>query len=94
MSGGAYEYMYFSFLEMYGNEMRDAELNELIEDLSALLKELEWWQSGDTSEEDYYKALKEFKAKWFETSRNERLERMINEKIEETKSELLRLIGE
>ena len=35
MCGGAYEYMCYSFLEMYGNEMRDAELNEMIEETKA-----------------------------------------------------------
>ena len=73
MSGGSFDYMCFQVENTYGGEMRDCELNEMIVDLCKVLKELEWWQSGDTSEEDYRKSVKEFKTKWFGKTQEERL---------------------
>ena len=74
--------------------MYDAEMNDLIKDLYEVLHDLEWWQSGDTSEDCYRNTLKKFKAKWFKGSRQKRLKSYIDEQIGIVRSQLYSLIGE
>lgn len=64
MSGGSYDYMFYNVMDTYAGRMFDEELNELIEDLSKVFHDLEWWQSGDYSESTYRKSVQEFKEKW------------------------------
>ena len=64
MSGGAFDYMYGRIEETYVGEMQDADLNEMMADLCELLHDLEWYESGDTTEETYRKSVKAFKQKW------------------------------
>lgn len=92
MSGGHYDYFCWKMDEL-DNEFRDKELDDLWSDLKVLVKELEWWQSCDTSEETYRKAVSEFKTKWFGTAREDRLKSYIDDQIFETKEELLKMIG-
>ena len=68
MSGGSFNYMYSKIRDTYKGELHDQELEEMLEDFCELLKELEWWQSLDTSEEQYGKAVHEFKQNWLERS--------------------------
>ena len=63
MSGGAFNYCY-SGLRDGAQYTHDPEIKQLLEDLSVLLYEEEWYYSGDTDQEDYQKALREFKEKW------------------------------
>lgn len=93
MSGGSYNYNYCTIREYYVGDMYDIELDEMMEDLVELLRDLEWWQSGDYSEEDYRETVRRFKAKWFYSDRCERLKPIIERKIEETRTELLNIIG-
>ena len=94
MSGGSYGYISYQLLEECEGRMYDAELDELIKDLSEVLHDLEWWQSGDTVEEDYRRTVCSFKAKWFVTdARTRNLERIINEKAENMRAELFKMIG-
>lgn len=94
MSGGSYGYIYSKLQDECRGRMYDAEMNDLIADLSAVLHDLEWWQSGDTSEEQYRQTLMEFKEKWFKTDRKERLKGYIDEQIGIVKEQLYNLIGE
>ena len=89
MSGGSYNYMYSQFENEYENRMYDIELNDLIHDLTAVLRAVEWWQSGDTCEETYRKSVKIFKDKWFHGDRTERLKGYIDKAIEELRIDLL-----
>lgn len=66
MSGGSFNYMYSTIRDTYKGELHDQDLEEMLEDFCELLKELEWWQSGDTSEARYGKAVHEFKQNWLE----------------------------
>lgn len=68
MSGGSFDYMYAKIRDTYKGELHDQELEEMLDDFCVLLKELEWWQSNDTSEERYGKAVHEFKQNWLEKS--------------------------
>ena len=65
MSGGSYDYICYKLSNECEGRMYDAEMNDLIKDLCEVLHDLEWWQSGDTSEDCYRNTLTKFKAKWF-----------------------------
>ena len=94
MSGGSMNYLYCEVQDAVGM-MGDAELDELIHDVSILLRNCEWWHSSDICEEDYRKSVASFKAKWFgnSTNRSERLEKLINEMIDQVRKECRHLIG-
>lgn len=94
MSGGSYDYICYKLEEQCENNMHDAEMNDLIKDLCKVLHDLEWWDSGDISEEAYRKTLLAFKKKWFKDDRAERLKGYIDEQIGVVKSQLYSLIGE
>lgn len=94
MSGGSYNYIYSKLLTECAGSMYDAEMNDMIEDLCEVLHDLEWWQSSDSSEEQYRETLKKFKIKWFRTDRVDRLKKYIDEQISVVKRQLYSLIGE
>lgn len=94
MSGGSYNYIYYTLEDECKGAMYDAEMNDLIADLCEVLHDLEWWQSGDTSEERYRETLAKFKKKWFHGDRKERLKGYIDNQIGIVKRELYALIGE
>lgn len=64
MSGGSFDYMYSKIRDTYKGELDDPELEDILEGFCEVLKALEWWQSGDRSEEDYRKTVENFKKKW------------------------------
>lgn len=73
--------------------MKDAELEDLLKDFKELLHDLEWCDSCDISEEDYFETVKKFKNKWFKSSRTERLKQYIDKEFESTKNDLYKMIG-
>lgn len=94
MSGGSYNYIGFKLLDECAGRMYDPELDEMVKDFSEVLHDLEWWQSADTDEESYRRAVRSFKAKWFVAdARVRNLEKIINEKTEELRAELIEMIG-
>lgn len=93
MSGGSYNYIYSRLLDECEGKMYDAEMEDLIKDLCEVLHDLEWWQSGDSSESCYRDTLAKFKAKWFKGDRQERLKGYIDEQIGIVRSQLYSLIG-
>lgn len=95
MSGGSMDYLYCRVLESAVGNMGDAELDELMHDIANLLHDCEWWDSGDICEDTYRKSVAEFKEKWFGKSanRSERLEKLIDEKINQVRKECRQLIG-
>lgn len=94
MSGGSHNYIYSRLSQECEGEMHDVEMNDLIKDLCEVLHDLEWWQSGDYSEDQYRETVSEFKKKWFKGSRSTRLKGYIDEQIDAVKSQLYSLIGE
>ena len=91
MSGGSFDYTYNYIKEMYQGEMQDSDLEELLIDFCEVLHDLEWWQSGDISEEDYRETVRNFKSKWFSgyTEENDaRIERVKKTIIVKIKEEL------
>ena len=93
MSGGSYNYIYNTLKEECVGNMYDAEMNDMISDLCDVLHDLEWWQSCDYSEEQYRKTLLNFKKKWFQGNREERLKKYIDDQIGIVKNELYNVIG-
>ena len=94
MSGGAYNYLFHEIEETYVARMYDPELDMLMKDLCELLHDLEWWQSGDTQEDDYRDAVKKFKQKWLSGKLTDRLVNVINVDIDKLKREICRMIGD
>lgn len=88
MSGGAYDYKFEGLKHTYVGRMHDIELDALMKDLIPLLKALEWWQSGDTSQEDYRSAVKNFKDKWISTEPKDRVNRLIDEALADAEDKL------
>lgn len=88
MSGGAYDYKFEELKNTYVGRMHDIELDALMKDLIPLLKALEWWQSGDTSQEDYRSAVKNFKDKWISTEPKDRVSRLIDEALADAEDKL------
>ena len=93
MSGGSHNYICYQIEEDLCGQMEDAELNDLVHDIADLAHDLEWYHSGDTNEEDYRKSVKNFKEKWFKSSRADRLKWYIDRDIESLKSNLYSMIG-
>ena len=87
MSGGSFNYMCYTFKDTYEGQMEDVELNELIDDLSKVLHDLEWWQSADISEDSYRKTVQKFKEKWF-GSRDVELRSLIAKELDKVKNTL------
>lgn len=85
MSGGVlFDYGMPQFDDPEG-KWGDEEVEELYRDLclggefsprdyGGLMLSLDFWLSGDTSEEDYREALARFKAKWFHRTPRNRVE--------------------
>ena len=93
MSGGSMDYVCWK-VEEAAHYVEDKEIKELLKDLSELLHDLEWWDSGDYSAETYYETLNNFKTKWFGDNRNERLRKYLNTTFDDMKVEIDRLLGE
>lgn len=93
MSGGSYSYIFAKIESQLCGRMFDTELNDLMEDISNLAYDLELWQSGDRDEEDYRKTVTKFKEKWFNSSREVRLKKYVDEAVKELKTDLYNMIG-
>lgn len=101
MSGGRFNYADCNLKsEMFGyggdkpiNVMEDDEISELVWDVLNLIHDLDYYQSEDTCRETYIESKTEFKKKWF-GNRKIRLEKIIDRKIEDLKTEIAEMIGE
>lgn len=95
MSGGSMGYLCYKIEEEAVGHMCDAELDELMRDIANLLHDCEWWLSGDYGEESYRKSVAKFKSKWFGNTahRSKRLERLIDEKLDQVHKECRQMIG-
>ena len=92
MSGGVMDYIYFRVQD--ASEMtHDIEIRHLLKDLSELLHDEEWAFSCDYSMDTYYKSLANFKKKWFEQPRRDRLKKYIDDALENQRKELYSMCG-
>lgn len=101
MSGGRFNY-YNDYLksEMFGyggdkpiNVMEDDEISELVWDVLELIRVFDYYSCSDTGRDTYIKRKNAFKKKWF-GNRDERLEKIVDKKIEQLREEVNEMIGE
>ncbi len=83
MSGGSRNYLYWKIESEYVGKMYDSELNEMVSDIVNLFHDVEWYESGDISEEGYKETVRAFKKKWFGTPREEMVQRAIEKEVGE-----------
>lgn len=100
MSGGRFQYLdsslmdaIFGYSEKPTNVFEDKEISVLVWDVLNLIHEYDWYICGDTGEDDWLKAKAEFRQKWFETARKDRLKKFIDETAEEFRQEMYKMIG-
>lgn len=100
MSGGRFDYKdialkeeIFGYSEKFSNVFEDREISKLVWDILELIHEFDWYSSGDTSEERYLEAKTAFKKKWLQSEPEERAKTVIDEVIEEARSELYKTYG-
>lgn len=93
MSGGSHNYAYCQIDEYFVGHMHDRELDDLMKDVSKLMHDLEWFDSGDYGPDGYFDTVKAFKRKWFEQPRKDRLRKLIDKSVEELRGELYQMIG-
>lgn len=99
MSGGFFEYkdrVAVHTIFDYGNRanvFEDEEISELVLDVFQLIRDFDWYKSGDTCEEKYIEKKSEFKKKWFKSDRKVRLKGYVDDRLKEVKDELYRLMG-
>lgn len=91
MSGGAWDYVSYKVTDL-ARMVEDREISELLEDLGELIHDEEWYESGDYSRTDYLETLDKFKKKWFKSSREERLKKIVIEELDRFKNRLLETI--
>lgn len=88
MSGGSMGYLYANIEDQAVGSMLDPELDDLMADVAKLVQKLEWFTSGDSSEDAYRKTVLEFKKKWFETDPCERLKSYVDQELDKVKKTL------
>ena len=100
MSGGRFNYMdsslkdeIFGWTEKPRNVFEDKEISQLVWDVFDLIHDFDWYASGDTGEKDWLKAKKAFKKKWFNTLPEERTKNIVDESVEELRTELYKTFG-
>ena len=58
------------------NPLEDFEISELAYDLFCLLHSYDWYKSGDTTDETYFKDVQYFKNKWLSSTMDDRIDRL------------------
>jgi len=86
-------YAYARIEEECVGMMGDRELDDLMKDVAKLVHDREWNLSGDTCDETYAQSVREFKQKWFDTVRRDRLITYINEACDQARAACLAMIG-
>ena len=73
--------------------MEDEEISELVWDVLELIRVFDYYSCSDTGRDTYIKRKNEFKKKWF-GNRDERLEKIVDKKIERLREEVKEMIGD
>ena len=101
MSGGYFDYNdkrlkndMFGYEHEYKNPLEDREISNLVYDVLTLLHVFDYYKSGDTGEENYLIEKDKFRNKWLRNKnyQKEVLEQIINDTLQDTKDELLKML--
>lgn len=92
MSGGSHNYICWKIDEELVGRMHDAELDMLMADVAELVHDLEWSDSGDIDEDDYFDSVKRFKQKWLKSNAVDRLEQIITEQVDALRKEMTSML--
>ena len=101
MSGGHFSYQdkslkidMFGYDHEYKNPLEDREISNLVYDVLTLLHVFDYYKSGDTGEENYLTEKDKFRNKWLRNKnyQKEVLEQIINDTLQDTKDELLKML--
>lgn len=91
MSGGSMNYICYQ-VEEASRCFNNPQIRELVKDVSKLLHDKEWADSGDYCVGEYNKTEKEFCEKWL-CNHNETLTAIVSNEIEGVRNTLLACIG-
>lgn len=75
------------------NPFHDVEISEMFWDMLVLLHSLDWYESGDTCESTYRTDVEYFKKKWLGKTAGERIDRMVENAVENAKHEINVALG-
>lgn len=75
------------------NPFFDKQISELVWDVFVLMHSVDWYDSGDTGEEDYREDVRFFKKKWFGKTPEEFAKWEIEKSLAEAKEELYQSFG-
>ena len=99
MSGGFFDYQdfrlknaIFGYSDKSINVFEDREISELVFDVLDLIRDFDWYRSGDTCKETWLKAKTAFKKKWLD-NRGQRIKRIVDTSLAELKDELYETYG-
>ena len=92
MSGGHFNWIQTNMEYELVGHMLDPELDDLMKDVVELVNDLDLYLSDDTSEKDWEAAKEKFKRKWLRGNHEERLKKLVEEKINQLKDELIQTI--
>ena len=100
MRGGRFNYADGNLKsEMFGwvdepyDVMEDEEISELVWDVLELIRVFDYYSCSDTKKDTYNKRKNELKKKWF-GNRSERLEQIVDKKIDQLREEVNEMIGD
>ena len=75
------------------NPLKDKEISGLTFDLLNLIHTFDWAICGDSSMEKYYKEVQIFKAKWLNSSTEDRAKQIVDLSLNNLKEELYQTFG-
>ena len=94
MDGERRNYISYQIEDKLCGRMQDDELNELAEDIKCLTYYMDENTKDIADKEGYFKAVADFKKKWFGGERSERLKKYIDKHFRQLHGKLYQLIGE
>lgn len=75
------------------NPLEDKEISEIAWDLLCVINSYAYYDSCDTSEEQYRSDVRYFKDKWLKPGRKETLKRLVDQSCDDLREELYKEIG-
>ena len=71
------------------NPMEDRQISELVFDVLCLIYSADWYESGDTGQDDYREDLKAFKQKWLNPSGDQLVKEEIEKSVDDLRNDLM-----